>query len=559
MRLQCDRCGRESDLEAPSSTRGRPPRKLRYRCVCGNMIVRDLGGEAERQAALAAATPTLHASPLPPQDEATAEPTELALPTPAVRAPPPPPVAAPPPSSPPPPIQLNHPPPASPLLRQEGRVYSVPDVATLQRWILERRVTAEDQVNLTGEGWQPVQSQPELEVFFRTLARLDELEYRQTWSGDPQASAGEPAASPSAPAGEPRPQDAFFDDDAPMSLGGVTEERARGRIDPLVRTQEAPWRRDSGYNALSDSIQETVEIRHGGLRPVDDSDIGEPTEIAQPFTRDPTDEIAPAAIFVPSKPAESPFAQAMGPSLEASDTATTTLRELTPEPRLSSAPKSAAPKSAAVEQDDVELSPTREDDPEESFAAGGRWGNRALFGAAIVLLLGIAWWTSRPDPNPGPPTPTPAAPVVEAPAPTTPETAPTPTPEAPAAPTAVDPPKPTPPPSQAGAAKTPATTPPKPPPPEPAVCATAKSCSDLGWKAIGAERYGDGRVMFIEALAIDPKNADAHYGMGYAALRQGDTATALRKFCQARQYAGNNADLAAEVQALIVANNGTCD
>jgi Flp pilus assembly protein TadD len=65
--------------------------------------------------------------------------------------------------------------------------------------------------------------------------------------------------------------------------------------------------------------------------------------------------------------------------------------------------------------------------------------------------------------------------------------------------------------------------------------------------------------MFIEALALDPKNADAHYGMGYAALRQGDTATALRKFCQARQYAGNNADLAREVENLIAANNGTCD
>ena len=108
-------------------------------------------------------------------------------------------------------------------------------------------------------------------------------------------------------------------------------------------------------------------------------------------------------------------------------------------------------------------------------------------------------------------------------------------------------------------AKAPPTTAPKPPEPEPAICATAKACSDRGWKAIGAGDYSEGRIMFIEALALDPKNADAHYGMGYAALRQGDTATALRKFCQARQYAGNNADLAREVAELIAANNGTCD
>jgi hypothetical protein len=472
------------------------------------MIVRDLGGEAERQAALAAATPTLHASPLPPTDEPTAEPTELALPTPSVLSAPPP-VAMTPPSSPPPPIQLQAAPPASPLLRQEGRVYSVPDVATLQRWILERRVTAEDQVNLTGEGWQPVQSQPELEVFFRTLARLDELEYRQTWAGDPQGSMIEPAAAPPPP-NEPRAQDAFFDDDGPMSLGGVTEEAARGVRDPVVRAQEAPWRRDAEHHALSDSIQETVEIRHGGLRPVDDSDIGEPTEIAEPFTRDPTDEIAPAAIFVPSRPAESPFAQAMGPSLEASDTATTTLRELTPEPRLMSAPR-----AAAIEQDEVELPPMREEGVDDPPVTGASWGNRALFAAAIVLLLGIVWWTSRPDPRS---TTSPTAPATEAPVTEAPATAPTPETQVPA-PTP-DPVKPPPAPTEAAptkVAKAPATatataTPPK--PAEPSACTSAKSCADLGWKAIGAGDYGEGRVMFIEALAIDSKNADAHYGMG---------------------------------------------
>lgn len=559
MRLQCDRCGRVSELEAPSSTRGRPPRKLRYRCVCGNLIVRDLGGEAERQAALAAATPTLQASPLPTNDETTAEPTELALPFPT-----PPPSSPPPPSPPPPPpVQLNAAPPVTPLLRQEGRVYSVPDVATLQRWILERRVTAEDQVNLTGDGWQPVQAQPELEVFFRTLARLDELEYRQTWGGDAQPPAPEPASPSTPPPSEPRPQEAFYDDDAPMSLGGVTEERSRGLMDPLAQTQEAPWRRDVALGSVSDSVQETVEIRHGGLRPLDDSDIGEPTEIAQPFTRDPTDEIAPAAIFVPSKPAESPFAQAMGPSLEASDTATTTLRELTPEPRLT-----VAPKRAAVETDELELSPMRGVELEDPPAPGASWTARALFGAALALLIGVLWWTTRPDPGatPGPST-TPAE-VTAPPPTTTPTTTPNPTPAeapatAPTAETAPTAPKPTTPTAAEGPAKVAkaaaATPPAKPAAPEPAACATAKACADLGWKAIGAGDYGEGRIMFIEALALDSRNADAHYGMGYAALRQGDTATALRKFCQARQYAGNNADLAREVENLIAANNGTCD
>jgi len=47
-----------------------------------------------------------------------------------------------------------------------GRSLSGPDVATLHRWIIERRVTREDRISLNGQGWQRIGDVAELAPFF---------------------------------------------------------------------------------------------------------------------------------------------------------------------------------------------------------------------------------------------------------------------------------------------------------------------------------------------------------------------------------------------------------
>ncbi|MCB9777181.1 MAG: zinc-ribbon domain-containing protein [Alphaproteobacteria bacterium] len=60
------------------------------------------------------------------------------------------------------------------LLKQEGKVYQVEDVATLQRWIVERRVLREDLLSIGGLKWEPVGSRRDLQVFFQLVESVEE-------------------------------------------------------------------------------------------------------------------------------------------------------------------------------------------------------------------------------------------------------------------------------------------------------------------------------------------------------------------------------------------------
>jgi hypothetical protein len=62
------------------------------------------------------------------------------------------------------------------LLKQEGKVYHVKDTATMQKWIVERRVLREDLVSIGGVRWEPVGSRPELEVFFQVVEQADQAQ-----------------------------------------------------------------------------------------------------------------------------------------------------------------------------------------------------------------------------------------------------------------------------------------------------------------------------------------------------------------------------------------------
>ena len=59
------------------------------------------------------------------------------------------------------------------LLRQEGVSYHVPDVATLQRWIVERRVHADDELDFGGGRWVRAGDRTDLAPFFSIVSEAE--------------------------------------------------------------------------------------------------------------------------------------------------------------------------------------------------------------------------------------------------------------------------------------------------------------------------------------------------------------------------------------------------
>jgi predicted Zn finger-like uncharacterized protein len=57
--------------------------------------------------------------------------------------------------------------------RQHSGVYALKDLPELQRWIVERRVSREDEVSLSGEAWRQLSSMPELASFFDVVEAAD--------------------------------------------------------------------------------------------------------------------------------------------------------------------------------------------------------------------------------------------------------------------------------------------------------------------------------------------------------------------------------------------------
>lgn len=57
------------------------------------------------------------------------------------------------------------------LLRQDSTRYAVADIATLQRWIVERRVSREAELSMDGEVWERIADRTELAPFFNIVER----------------------------------------------------------------------------------------------------------------------------------------------------------------------------------------------------------------------------------------------------------------------------------------------------------------------------------------------------------------------------------------------------
>ncbi|MDP7113232.1 MAG: zinc-ribbon domain-containing protein, partial [Myxococcota bacterium] len=70
------------------------------------------------------------------------------------------------------------------FFRQEGKTYPVRDLSVLQRWIVEKRVLATDQVSVDGESWERVRRVAELRPFFDLIRLLRETRRELQYTRD---------------------------------------------------------------------------------------------------------------------------------------------------------------------------------------------------------------------------------------------------------------------------------------------------------------------------------------------------------------------------------------
>jgi outer membrane biosynthesis protein TonB len=128
VQIACDQCQAQYEMDPPAAPFVRD-QDLVFRCTaCGNSILVKPGGQV----------PSATVAPSEPeQADSAAEETR------------------------------------SILLRQDGKTYHVKDQATLQRWIVERRILREDEISMGGQEWKKVGDFEGFHVFFELIDRAD--------------------------------------------------------------------------------------------------------------------------------------------------------------------------------------------------------------------------------------------------------------------------------------------------------------------------------------------------------------------------------------------------
>lgn len=215
MRIVCGNCNTEYDIDLPPSALQRPNRNLKFRCSsCGRTFVTRLdagngessggrgGDDSSERGRSAKAAPTTTT----PAPQAAAAPKTM-------------------------------------LLKQEGKVYSVRDLSTLQRWIVERRVARDDLVSFGGTVFEPAGSRPEFESFFEIVEQADSppptTEAGEALPGEPPMPSGSWApwersnppvnaagAAPPVRADEPESSEVLPSLEADEDLDGMEEAAA---------------------------------------------------------------------------------------------------------------------------------------------------------------------------------------------------------------------------------------------------------------------------------------------------------------------------------------------
>lgn len=104
-----------------------------------------------------------------------------------------------------------------------GNIFSFKELTTLQKWIVERKVSRDDEISLTGEAWKRLGNIAELASFFQVVddaKKVQELEALQQMQGKVSTKPEAPSAPPPPPAGGPPPLPPS-DDSSPELLPDV--------------------------------------------------------------------------------------------------------------------------------------------------------------------------------------------------------------------------------------------------------------------------------------------------------------------------------------------------
>jgi hypothetical protein len=250
--IECDNCSAGFELELPPAA-FELGRNLKFRCTsCGHSFLVVEGGAVVDSVVLAGPEP---AEREPPSVTTVEEDGAGAAPLPPVS---------------PAPRPMEH-----VLLRQEGTAYNVPDLATLQRWVVERRVGPDDELDFGDKEWVRAIDHPELQPFFEVV------EQAETASGSlepvepgpeatdaearpsppdptdpdhpdglsPGGESPEPAAAP--PEGPPAPEPVAPEPDAPAEGPLQTEE--------ALQSEDALQAEDAHQSEDEDEVAATEE------------------------------------------------------------------------------------------------------------------------------------------------------------------------------------------------------------------------------------------------------------------------------------------------------------
>ncbi len=172
------------------------------------------------------------------------------------------------------------------MLRVGGDVYSVPDLATLQRWILEGRANRADMVSQHGMRWTALGDRPDLALFF---SAADAVGARSPTLAPQEAPRPNPAGMMMAEDEEIYVQEVPREEDAPTTFVGTPPAPEAG-----LAADEGPTLREvPGALGLPGTVMPTLAVH-------DTLELEDPPTRVDHGDPEPVDEL-PAEMLVPPR------------------------------------------------------------------------------------------------------------------------------------------------------------------------------------------------------------------------------------------------------------------
>src|SRR4051812_11836031 len=134
-----------------------------------------------------------------------------------------------------------------------GNIFSFKELTTLQKWIVERKVSRDDEISLTGEAWKRLGNIAELASFFQVVdeaKKVQELEALQAMQGKlstrPESA---PAPPPPPPPSAPHPDEPSGPKAVAQSGSASMPGERAGILQMPVEATPVPARAKSSHDA----------------------------------------------------------------------------------------------------------------------------------------------------------------------------------------------------------------------------------------------------------------------------------------------------------------------